>query len=955
VTPEAFATNRGARLDEVDKELLPVVKKALTHWSAKTDWYEDIVEGASVLWQEMFEQSVPDADPKQRDKLLAAFQNDLRKTLAKTQDPAVANSDQANVITEWVSTSTSNHAELRAARVNKHPALRWVTRHDDRVRALHREMDGVTEPAGSMFKVGDVLMSYPGEPVGDPANWIRCRCLLQRVGEGKSMAGNLTAFTEAPTLVAAAPPADLDETPVDMPQPTPFHGVAAPTDTPSGDGRQLSSTGFSNRSLPLPFAYQKGGFHGGDPGPSVTVGRIDSVQLDDATGLVHFAGQFSPNIPEADEAIQHVVDGTMRGVSIDLGAMVVEQPDFDDPSVMAALEDGTHVSIFSQWEIAGITMVMVPAFAQAFVALGPAEDDPNPLVDDGSESGDESDAVDDAPDFADTSMKGRKKSADAGHAMDDGSFPIENVQDLKNAIQAIGRAKDPAKAKAHIKKRANDLGQPDLIPENWSTQVAFGVTSNPSTEDGPGWLTDPKDTQRLRSYWTHGEGAAKIAWGTDGDFDRCRSHLGKYVEPQYLAGTCSNLHKVATGAWPGHAPGESLVAAAARLWDTVFYGKTEGAARGAVLAEGGPEGLDRVLALVGHADRPEGESATGRSVRASLESRRPSSISASSGVGIVDRANTGRHDAGSFVSTAPVLQPGAPGASGSAGEHTETMGFSRSEVAVSAGARENGQDVEGVRALLGMSFARTAPSVNLVASAAPDIPPGDWFQDPKLSALTPFTVMDDGRVFGHVAGWSVCHIGFDKVCTTAPTSQSGYAYYRTGEVETTLGRVPVGQITMGAGHANMRADAATAAAHYDNVAHAVADVAAGEDQHGIWVAGALRPGLHEDDVRALRAASLSGDWRRIRGSMEMVAALAVNVPGFPIPRNALAASGQDQLSLVAAGVVQEESQAPTEDFDGRVALAVQRVLARRERVVAAKAKAAEASRRVRLAQARRIG
>lgn len=35
----------------------------------------------------------------------------------------------------------------------------------------------------------------------------------------------------------------------------------------------------------------------------------------------------------------------------------------------------------------------------------------------------------------------------------------------------------------------------------------------------------------------------------------------------------------------------------------------------------------------------------------------------------------------------------------------------------------------------------------------------------------------------------------------------------------------------------------------------------------------------------------------------MIAALAVNVPGFPVPRTALAASGGEQVSLVAAGVI----------------------------------------------------
>jgi hypothetical protein len=57
---------------------------------------------------------------------------------------------------------------------------------------------------------------------------------------------------------------------------------------------------------------------------------------------------------------------------------------------------------------------------------------------------------------------------------------------------------------------------------------------------------------------------------------------------------------------------------------------------------------------------------------------------------------------------------------------------------------------------------------------------------------------------------------------------------------------------------------------------------------------------------ALRAASLSGDWRRIDGSLELVAALAVNVPGFPIPRTQASMAASAQTALVASGIVQPE-------------------------------------------------
>jgi len=67
----------------------------------------------------------------------------------------------------------------------------------------------------------------------------------------------------------------------------------------------------------------------------------------------------------------------------------------------------------------------------------------------------------------DFSADKRKQLAKTGAAMPDGSFPIENTADLKNAIQAFGRAKDPAAAKAHIIKRARALGATGMLPDDW--------------------------------------------------------------------------------------------------------------------------------------------------------------------------------------------------------------------------------------------------------------------------------------------------------------------------------------------------------------------------------------------------------------------------------------------------------------------------------------------------------
>nr|DAV70973.1 MAG TPA: minor head component F [Caudoviricetes sp.] len=198
----------------------------------------------------------------------------------------------------------------------------------------------------------------------------------------------------------------------------------------------------------------------------------------------------------------------------------------------------------------------------------------------------------------------------------------------------------------------------------------------------------------------------------------------------------------------------------------------------------------------------------------------------------------------------------------------------------------------------------------LTAAAIPTAPPEAWFKDPQLTGPTALVVEDDGRVYGHIAVWGTCHIGQIGKCVEPPTSPSNYAYFRTGALRTAEGTsVAVGHLTMGTGHAGPRESANAAAEHYDNTGTVFADVAAGEDASGIWIAGSLRPGITAEQVRVARSAPISGDWRTIRGSLELVGALAVNVPGFPVPRpQGLLASGEVR-SLQASGVVAHDDSA----------------------------------------------
>ena len=249
----------------------------------------------------------------------------------------------------------------------------------------------------------------------------------------------------------------------------------------------------------------------------------------------------------------------------------------------------------------------------------------------------------------------------------------------------------------------------------------------------------------------------------------------------------------------------------------------------------------------------------------------------------------------------------------------------------------------------------TLEGQSATTSTATTGPPSWFFDDPgfelgdprlvlqadEVSYACPLTVDDPDpetgyrRVYGHVAWWNCDHTGFPGQHVKPPHSKARYAYYLTGPgVECADGtRVTgVGNITMGCGHAPMttrdgdRTRSLTPAevtAHYDGGYGAIqaAVVRAGEDAFGPWVAGYIPNGVSETEIAKLMTLNMSGDWREIGGHLEMIACLAVPVPGFPVRRE-LTASGapkveaydqvvgyQDEtaVAMVAAGIVRRVS------------------------------------------------
>lgn len=446
---------------------------------------------------------------------------------------------------------------------------------------------------------------------------------------------------------------------------------------------------------------------------NIAVGSIDKVAR--IGNEIHWSGFAFSSVPEADEFIGIIAEMGRYGISVDC----------DDIGEMEFNEETEDV-VFKSARISSACGVSIPAFQEAYVALGA-----HPILD----------AEDPQEDLGEVEVDHEALVAGASFSN------IVMPQAFRDRME-----------------RSAGIGQ--------FVDVAPGIT-----EDGPGWLTHPVDTDRLRDYWVRGEGAAKIGWGTPGDFNRCRVNLAEYIEPQHLNGYCANRHFDALGSWPG----QNHRAADAMQFDT---------------------------------------------------------------------------DA--------------------------------------------------------------APSVSLVAAGGGWAAPSEFFVEPTDAEPADGIQVDPetGRVWGYLAEWGTCHIGFDKVCVTPPPSNHSYSFFNTGTLDLDNGKTArVGTLTIDIPHADVKLAAVPAAAHYDNTEAGWAWVTAGENDKGIWLAGVVIPGTDPMKVTKARAAGrASGDWRGLGGELELVAALTVNVGGFqPNPRTSM--RGGTQVALVAAGIPKQREADEAQALD----------------------------------------
>lgn len=214
------------------------------------------------------------------------------------------------------------------------------------------------------------------------------------------------------------------------------------------------------------------------------------------------------------------------------------------------------------------------------------------------------------------------------------------------------------------------------------------------------------------------------------------------------------------------------------------------------------------------------------------------------------------------------------------------------------------------------------PGYESMTAAAPLKLSIDLFADPQFTEPTPITRHGFDGIRGHVATWGTCHVGIRGMCSTAPESAAGYAYFHRYQIETSRGQLPVGRLTAGNGnfsdscrchrhsddHACDELSFTAAVGHYDQL-DTVAWVVAGEDEHGIWISGVLHEDVTEADLKTLSRQKVSGDWREVAGNLELVEvlALATEEPGLPVRARSI--SGR-QMTLIAAGAIMPTTDEP---------------------------------------------
>lgn len=848
-------------------------------------WEEHIVVAALDIFDTTARAEV-DQWSQVLDDMRENFEIELRRALLETK----ASSDpdrQRETLARWVSTMAVNAGTEAATTADPDDGvgLEWVTMGDPDVRHSHQETAGQTVPTGMPFTVGDAELLYPGQPVGAPENWINCRCTVRPTMLTKATANTITAAGDnavedakhTSSVLVALPAQDdvvhtlgQEESHVTLL----FFGDAAAFDAqPIKDevAAYLSSMGpaepvtdnvsgtavlgADKANVLLLDARNLANIRGAILASDVVRAVHDTVEqfpswiphltigYPEPDALKPDDEPFSPETPPIPEAI--VFDrlalwhGDEQTEFPFKGSVTVVADSSDQKPVMSAEQLPDGVS-FSAEELA--EMVEMAARPLAPEEEEDASPDTPPMLDD---------------DEADLPVPWHGVLAPEGVPSGDGRQFAHNA--LSNRKLPLPLKYMPADAAGHDGSVV--CGRIDKIWREDGEVRAEGVF------DHSEWGYEA--VRQIAEQMLRGVSVDVDAVEASVDTEAEEAGVMEFAKARIAAATLCAIPAFAE-AWVALGPWQDIKEEDVETEDAdieTAAGETADFKRVPQKTKDGPGWIT--------APKP-----THRITDYWVDGTGAAKI----GWGAPGDFNRCRTQLAKYVQNPQWL------AGLCANLHYRALG------AWPGQANAQTEEMEGKSLTASVAF---APAEQIIM-------PVDAFVNPGLEEETPFTITEDGRVFGHLATWNVCHIGIGNACVNAPPSATDYSFFLTGKVLTDAGPVAVGQISLGGGHADGSYGVRAAVAHYDSTSAAVADVTVGEDSVGVWCAGVLRPGVSPEQVYALRAAVLSGDWREVivngQSNLELVAALAVNVPGFPIPRPTLVASAGGQTALFGASI-----------------------------------------------------
>lgn len=459
------------------------------------------------------------------------------------------------------------------------------------------------------------------------------------------------------------------------------------------------------------------------------------------------------------------------------------------------------------------------------------------------------DAEGEGVDFKDYSPEQRDKMAKNGEALPDGSFPIGDCSDLKNAISAFGRAKDQAAAKAHIKKRAKALGCDIELPSDWNTnEEEPSVAGEKKTAGiiGTGSLSQSEDPRtqalvaRVQELLREGAVAVSIKHDLHPDVSAKLDTLaGPFDNEEAAAAAMLEANEIYENAdiRPRHV---AIVDTAAFSNARLTLGEDGYSVSGPVTYEGVYTGDVRTLKY------------------GSLcwdEDLLPIPI-------IWDPENND-HD-GVVVGYVNSL------------ERVDGMTTSVRPEAVS------GEDVEAVTAAAGSSAL-----------------PAEYFADFRPTKAVPLTVTEEDvnglrRVYGIAAPRGVCHRSDMGACFQYPGDiDSQHKGFHTGQsiplsngTSIRVGAMTIGGKHVDAGLSRQGVDFREVNRHRDDANTVFAMVRAWETPFGLAVSGVVMPGVDRDTLFRAAASSPSVElWPSGRGRT-LVGIHLVPTPAWPVAASA---------------------------------------------------------------------